>query len=419
MPLVDMKDMLNHAHHHGYAVGAFEVVSLDFLEGIINAAEQARAPVILNLAESHFERFNFSLLMPAVEAAAMQAQVPVAIHFDHGSCLESAVRGINLGCNGVLVDLSHLDFSENTRITKQVVEAAHACGVPVEGELGYVPGAEGEGAETFPGEFAYTSLAEARAYVERTGVDFLAVSIGTVHGKMKGKPKLDYSRLKQINEALKMPLVIHGGSGLSDDQCRRLITNGVAKINYYTALSDAAAKQLKDNARSAATNSYACLMKGVSNAVAAEVEHCMRLWGAAGRAAEVLAQCQPWSPVEHLIVYNVDKLGSVDVVAMMAEGRQVLSEIPGVRSVFAGEAVQTDATYRYTWLVRFCHPAVIDSYREHPAHVAFADNLFRPVAGKRISIDFQNVDATSNWRHVEGETRSRSTSPISVVQQRV
>lgn len=405
MPIVNMKDMLNHAYHHGYAVGAFEVVSLAFLDGIISAAEQARAPVILSLAESHFEHFDFELMMPAVEAAAIRAQVPVAIHFDHGTCLESAVRGINLGCNGVLVDLSHLDFSENTRITKQVVDMAHACGVPVEGELGYVPGSEGEGAETFPGELAYTSLAEARAYVERTGIDFLAVSVGTVHGKMKGKPKLDYSRLKQINEALKIPLVIHGGSGLSDDQCRRLIASGVTKINYYTALSDVVAKQLKGNARSGATHSYVCLMKGVNSAVAVEVERCMRLWGAAGRAAEVLTQCQAWNSVEHLIMYNIDTLATVDVDAMMSEGRQVLSAIPGVREVFAGEALQADAGYRYAWRVRFCHPAVIDSYRKHPAHVAFADNLFRPVAGSRISIDFQQGEMARAQPHFEPEAR--------------
>ncbi len=410
MALVNMKDMLQHAYHHGYAVGAFEVVSLDFLDGIISAAEQARAPVILSLAESHFEQFDFELIMPAVEAAAIRAQVPVAIHFDHGTCLDSAVNGINRGCNGVLVDLSHLDFMENTRITKQVVETAHACGVPVEGELGYVPGAEGEGAETFPGELAYTSLAEAKAYVERTGVDFLAISIGTVHGRMKGKPRLDYSRLKQINETLNMPLVVHGGSGLSDDQYRRLIANGITKINYYTGLSDVAEKQIRKNIKTNASTGYSGTIQNISHAIAVEVERCLRLWGAAGRAAEVIAQCQPWNPVEHLIVYNVEKLDAAGVEAMMAEGRRVLSAIPGVREVFTGEAIQTDASYRYTWLVRFCHPAVIDSYREHPAHVAFANNQFRPVAGNRISIDFQSIEAGSVQYHLEHEPRTHLMS---------
>jgi len=392
MPLVDMKDMLHHAYDNGYAVGAFDLVSLDFLEGITSAAERCRAPVILSLAESHFDYFDFELIMPAVEAAAQRATVPMAIHLDHGASMDSAVSAINLGCNGVMVDASHEPIPDNIRCTCAVVDMAHACGVPVEGELGYVPGVEGEDAERHPGEIAYTTAADARNYVEQTGVDFLAVSIGTVHGRMKGAPKLDLQRLKQINEALGIPLVIHGGTGLSDDQFRHLIASGVAKINYYTALSDAAAKQINENTRADASNGFTGLVKDIRTVVAAEAERCMRLWGSAGRAAEVLSHCHPWMPVEHLIIYNVKGIDETRVETIMAEGRRVLPAIPGVRGVFTGEAMQDDAKYRYTWLVRFCHPAVIDSYREHPDHVTFADKLFRPVAGERISIDYQIVD---------------------------
>ena len=392
MPLVDMKDMLQHAYRHGYAVGAFDLVSLDFLEGIMAAAERVRAPVILSLAESHFEYFDFELVMPAVEAAARRASVPVAIHLDHGGSLKSAMRAINLGCNGVMVDASHEPLSGNIQRTHAVVEMAHACGVPVEGELGYVPGIEGEDAELHPGEVSYTTPEEAKTYVEQTGVDFLAVSIGTVHGRMRGTPKLDFQRLEQINEALGIPLVIHGGTGLSDDQFRRLIANGVAKINYYTALSDVAAKQINENNRAGASSGFTALVKNIRTVVAAEAERCMCLWGGAGRADEVLSRCRPWMPVEHLIIYNVEGIDKVDAETMIAEGRRVLSTIPGVREVFTGAAVQDDAKYRYTWLVRFCHPAVIDSYRNHPDHVTFADTLFRPVAGERISIDYQAVD---------------------------
>jgi len=394
MPVVDMKDMLQHAYDHGYAVGAFDLVSLEFLEGIMSAAERARAPVILSLAESHFEYFDFELIMPAVEAAAKRASVPVAIHLDHGASHDSAIAAINFGCNGVMVDASHTDFDDNVRITKSVVETARACGVPVEGELGYVPGVEGEDAENHPGDVAYTMLAEAQAYVDQTGVDFLAVSVGTVHGRMKGKPRLDYQRLKQINESLAIPLVIHGGTGLSDDQFRRLIANGVAKINYYTALSDAAGICIRKNTKADQSNSYTGLMKDVPTAISNEVERCMRLWGSAGRAAEVLSRCRLWMPVEHLIVYNVEEIDQYRVEMIMAEGRRVLGAIPGVREVVTGQAIQENAKYRYTWIVRFCHPAVIDSYREHHDHVAFADNLFRPVAGSRISIDFQTIETT-------------------------
>jgi fructose-bisphosphate aldolase class II len=394
MPLVNMKDMLNHAYQHGYAVGAFDVVSLDFVTGIMEAAEASRSPVILSLAESHFDYFDFELLMPAVESAARRASVPVAIHLDHGHTLESAIRSINLGCNGVMVDASHRDFKENVAITRQVVEMARGCGVPVEGELGYVPGVEGEDAERHPGELAYTSVAEAEVFVERTGVDFLAVSIGTVHGRMKGQPKLNYNRLKQINESLGIPLVLHGGTGLSDDQYKRLISGGIAKINYYTALADAAGTQIKDNTKQGARG-YTGLVRCVGEAIKQEAERCMRLWGAAGRAAEVLTQCAPWTTVEHLIIYNTTLNDESEVEAMMAEGRRALSAIPGVREVFTGNAVQEEAGYRHSWLVRFCHPAVIDSYREHPDHVAFANRHFRPVAGDRISIDYRDAAATT------------------------
>jgi len=391
MALVNMRDMLDHAYRNGYAVGAFDLVSLDFLEGIMAAAERCRSPVILSLAESHFDHFDFELIMPAVEAAARRSTVPVAIHLDHGSSLTSAVRAINLGCSGVMVDASHEPLSDNIRSTRAVVDMAHACGVPVEGELGYVPGVEGEDAERHPGEVVYTTVTEARGYVEQTGVDFLAVSIGTVHGRMTGEPGLDYKRLEEINETLKMPLVIHGGTGLSDDQFRRLIRIGVAKINYYTALAHAAGTCIRNNASVDQRGGYTSLLKGTRDVIAAEVERCMRLWGSAERADQVLAQCAPWAPVEHVIIYNATGVTELETQAMMAEGKKVLSTIPGVREVITGHAVKEDAQYRYTWLVRFCHPAVIDSYRDHPTHVAFADSLFRPIAGGRISIDYQTA----------------------------
>lgn len=291
MALVHMADMLNHAYRHAYAVGAFGVVTLDFLEAIIRAAENYRAPVILNLAESHFDYYDFDLLAPAVVVAARRAKVPVAIHLDHGQSLESADRAIRCGFSGVMVDYSDRPFEDNLRLTREVVNLAHASGVTVEAELGYVPGGEGENAEKLSHEFEYTAHAEAKVFVARSGVDCLAVSIGTVHGRMKGAPKLDYARLAKINEAVRIPLVIHGGSGLSDEQFRKLIANGVAKINYYTALSDLAVRHIRDNP-SIGDNGYMALKRSVREAVRGEVERCIRLWGSGGRAAEVLEQCR-------------------------------------------------------------------------------------------------------------------------------
>lgn len=388
MPLVNMRDMLEHAYHGGYAVGGFDLVSLDFLEAIMAAAEARRSPVILSLAESHFEYYDFKLAMAAAELAAKRATVPVSIHLDHGASFESAVEAINAGCNGVMVDVSHEAFEGNVAMTRKIVDMAHACGVLVEGELGYVAGVEGEDAEKHPGEVVYTSVEEAKAYVEQTGVDFLAVSVGTVHGRMKGEPELDFERLQQINEALNMPLVIHGGTGLSDEQFSTLIENGVSKINYYTALADAAGSKMRRNIEADARCGYTGIVTGIQDAIRDEVERCMVNWGSVGKADEVLAVSEAWQPVHHVIIYNVDIDDDAQIKKMMSEGEKVLSKIPGVRRVITGKAVQKDAHYKFTWLIEFVHENVIDSYRDHPDHVAFADNLFRPVAGDRISIDF-------------------------------
>ena len=389
MPLVHMGDMLRHAYENRYAVGAFDVVSLDFISGVMAAAEEKRAPVIVSLAESHFAYFDFELLMAAVERSAERASVPVAIHLDHGESLETAVRAVNLGCTGVMVDASSLPLEDNIARTRAVVDVAHGCGVPVEGELGYVPGVEGEDAERHPGELVYTTVADAKRYAEATGVDFLAVSIGTVHGRMQGKPELDFQRLAEINQALSLPLVIHGGTGLSDQQFRSLIENGVTKINYYTALADAAGECIQTNARGPQSRGYTTLVRGAADAVQHKAGRCIDLWGSAGRADVLLAQCRPWRSVEHVIVFNTEGLEAAEVDAMMAEGRRVLGAIPGVRRVFTGHAVNSGAAYRHCWVVRFAERPVVESYRDHPDHQRFADSRFRPHAGERVSIDYQ------------------------------
>ena len=387
--LVDIGDLLRHARAQGFAVGAFDLVSLDFLQAILAGAERQRAPVILSLAESHFDFFNPQLLMPAVRCAAERARVPVALHLDHGHSLEAVIRGIRQGFNGVMVDASTQPFEDNIATTRAVVALAHACGIPVEGELGYVAGVEGEDAERHPGAVIPTSPDEAERYVRETGVDFLAVSIGTVHGRMRGTPHLDFERLAAIQARVDLPLVIHGGTGLDDGQFRRLIAHGVAKINYYTALAEAAGATIRARAGDPDNRSYTALTRDVREAIQAEVERCIELWGGRGRADEARAACRPWNEVEHVILFNAAAGTPADTAAMLAEGRRVLATVPGVREVITGTAMQEGDRYQYGWLIRFAHPEVIDHYRDHPTHVAFADTRFRPVAGDRLRIDFR------------------------------
>ena len=378
MPLINMKDMLSHAYRHEYAVGAFDILSLDFLEAIVQAAENRQAPVILSLAEPHFKYFDFELAMAASVAAARRARVPVAIHWDRGQSLDSAVRAINLGCNGLMLDASTLTLAANVAATRNVVEAAHGCGIPVEGMLGWARDAEPEAAEIHP--------QQARDYVAQTGVDFLAVA------PRRDAAPPDLKWLHAIDEALGVPLAIYSGAGWTDAQYHHLIARGVAKINCDSNLAEAAARRIHANARQDTRADYTQLLRDVRDAVRAEAEHVMTLFGAAGRAEEAAKTAHVWREVEHCIVYNTKNLSDSDLEQMLAQGRASLSTIPGVRRVFTGRALRQDAPYRYCWLVRFANPAVVASYRDHPTHVAFADTQFRPRAADRISIDFEALE---------------------------
>ncbi len=396
MALVDMKDMLHHAYENGYAVGAFDLVSLDFLEAVIEAAEHCRAPVILSIAEPHFAHYDFELMMPAVEAAAKRADVPVAIQLDHGSRIASVIQAIRLGCNGVMLDATDRSLPDNIKATREVVELAHACGIPVVGEVGYVAGQEGEGAEQHPGETALTVPSEAKVFVERTGVDFLAVSIGTVQGRARQRARLDFTRLKQIRKVVDVPLVIHGGSGLNEDQFRRLTAMGVAKINYFTALSDVAAETMRTRMKQDRHGSFTDLKKGVKEAIREEVERCLRLWGTAGRAAEVLARCRPQTAVETLWLFDFSGLGEDAGQALLEKARRVVCGVPGVRDAFVGDAIADGKGYRHVLRIRFASPAAAESFPDHPDWQAFRRKVLQPRLGENLSLTFRAAgNATS------------------------
>lgn len=341
----------------------------------MGAAEESRSAVILSIAEPHFEHYDMELMLAAVERAARRASVPVAIQLDHGSSLESAIQAINLGCNGVMVDLSSQPLPDNIRATREVVEMAHGCGVSVVGELGYVAGIEGEGAEIHPGESAYTSVAEARAYVERTGVDSLAVSIGTVQGRVKGRAKLDIRRLKELNQALGTPLEVHGGSGLSEEQFHKLTSNGVAKINYYTALSDVAAAAMRRQTKENPKGSFIDLKRTVKEEIGEEVQRCLRLWGSAGRAAEVLEQCGRWQPVDDLWLFEGETLSPRQMDLLLQEGCDLLATMPGISDCSIGGQPQSSSSqqYRFSWRIRF----VSEQARQHCSQNPAITDFFR------------------------------------------
>jgi fructose-bisphosphate aldolase, class II len=243
MALINMKDLLAHAKQHKYAVGAFNITNLDFIDHIMDAAVESNSPVIMQLAEVHFRYLNLEDIAPILINAAKNVSVPVCIHLDHGKSLKTMVRAIRAGFTSIMYDGSEYPLDENIRNTAEVVKIAHSVGVSVEGELGNV-GGEAVGVEAAiphdSSEEFYTKTEDATRFASESGLDTLAISIGNVHGLYKGEPNLDFDRLTAIRDAVGIPLVLHGGSGISDDDFRKAVSLGICKINFYTGISQAA-----------------------------------------------------------------------------------------------------------------------------------------------------------------------------------
>lgn len=244
--LVNLKSILSDADANRYAVGAFNVVNLESLQAILEAAEAERSPIILNVAEVHFKYVDLDLMAPVIRQTAEKASIPVAMHLDHGLHFETVVKAIRWGFTSVMFDGSRLPYEENVEQTREVSKMAHAAGLTVEGELGRIGGAEGENTASEVDSSMYTDPQQAVDFVRRTEVDALAVAIGTAHGLYKSEPRLDFARLAEIKKAVGIPLVLHGGSGISDDDFRRAVNNGISKINFYTQMSQSATRRIRE-----------------------------------------------------------------------------------------------------------------------------------------------------------------------------
>ena len=378
MPLVNTQHLLQHAYQHGYAVCAFDVVGLESLQAVMAGAEATSAPVIVSVAESHDQQFNPELLLPAVVAAARLSLVPVAIHLDRGRTLQSAIDAVRLGCNGVMVDYSHLGLTQNIASTREVVAMAQSTGIATEGALGRPANVDGQGPKV-------TEPDEAKRYCDETDVDALMVSIGTIVGGTAGAVKPDLDRLAQINRAVGRPLVMDDATARTDGEFQSLIDCGVAKINCSTTLDTAVVQAVQGGG----ATRFSDIQQVMRSVIQRQVERCCTIWGGAGRAEAALVACMLWREVEHLIIFNTAGLDEAESVAMIEQGRATLAAIPGVRRVVTGTAVKEGVGYRYSWLVRFASERVIETYRDHPAHLAYADHHFRPVAGERVSIDYR------------------------------
>lgn len=265
--LVNMNKVLYDAKKGHYAVGLFNAVNMELARGIIAAAEQTGSPVIMGTAEVLFpygplEEVSYYLL-----PMAKKAKVPVVIHLDHGLKKETCLKALELGFTSIMYDCSTDSYDDNVRKVKEMADIAHSFGATIEGELGHVGDNEGsaEGSSHLvdPSKF-FTDPKMAKDYVEKTGVDALAIAVGNAHGAYKLPPKLDFERIRTIAKTVDVPLVLHGGSGLTDNDFRQAIKDGISKVNIFTDINVAAVK--------AQLSQFTDMDKGIIDLIPAAVE---------------------------------------------------------------------------------------------------------------------------------------------------
>lgn len=280
MPLVNLRDLLQPANSGRYAVAAFDVLNAEMAYGVLKAAEDARSPLIFAYAEP------FENLMPMEPLCAMlidfakRASIPVALHLDHATNQPIIDRAIACGFTSIMIDASDKPFEENIARTKEIVAMCHPKNISVEAELGHVSGNEGMYEND---TYIYTDVEEAREFVKRTDIDALAVAIGSVHGVYKSTPVLNLERCEQIKQATDIPLVLHGGSGLSDDDFKNVIKAGINKVNIFTDLALQSLARL-DAADLSGETAFIDVEIAVADAVRAEAAKKIDLFGSAGKA---------------------------------------------------------------------------------------------------------------------------------------
>lgn len=282
MALVPMKELLAKAEEGKYAVGAFNANNMEIVQAIAIAAEKEQAPVIMQASQGAIKYAGLDYIIGMVRIAAENARVPIALHLDHGTSFEQVVRCIRGGFSSVMFDGSQLPLEENIAITKKVVEIARPINVSVEAELGKIGGTEDDISVK---ESLFTDPYEAEIFVRETGVDALAVAIGTAHGQYKGEPKLDFERLEKIRSLVNIPIVLHGSSGVPDESITKAISLGVRKVNIDTNIREAFVARLKQEMDKNPAEIDPRKLLGPAREAAVEIiREKIRLFGSSGKA---------------------------------------------------------------------------------------------------------------------------------------
>lgn len=284
MALVPVTDLLQRADREGYAVGAFNANNMEIVQAIIAAAEKEQAPVIMQASQGAIKYAGLEFITGMVKIAADAARVPVALHLDHGTDFDQVVKCIRSGFTSVMYDGSKLPLEENIAITNKVLEITRPIGVSVEAELGKIGGTEDD-IHVSDREAMYTDPEEARYFVEKTGVESLAIAIGTAHGQYKGEPQLDFARLEKIKKMVKIPIVLHGSSGVPDEAVRRAISLGVCKVNIDTNIREAFVWEMRRRIEADPTEIDPRKLLGPArDAAIAIIREKIRVFGSCGKA---------------------------------------------------------------------------------------------------------------------------------------
>ncbi|MBQ9911315.1 MAG: class II fructose-bisphosphate aldolase [Lachnospiraceae bacterium] len=282
--LVNMDQVLKDAKRNRYAVGLFNTVDLEFARGVLDAAEKLNAPVIIGTAEILFPYGPLEELSCFLLPMAKKAKVPVVVHLDHGLRYETCVKALELGFTSVMYDCSQESYDENVRRVREMADIAHSFGATIEGELGHVGDNEDAGMKR-PEDF-YTDPAIAHDYVEKTKVDALAIAVGNAHGAYKFPPKLDFERIRKIAETVNVPLVLHGGSGLTDDDFKTAIKEGISKVNIFTDINRAAL-MAAGKGYEEGKKGFTDIVPSVIDAISRETQKKILLFGSQGKGNEL------------------------------------------------------------------------------------------------------------------------------------
>ncbi len=281
MSLVKMSTLLADAKQNGYAVGSFSVANMEMVLGVIKAVEETKSPAILQIAEVRLNHSPLEIIGPLMVAAAKNSSVPVAVHFDHGKTTEKIKQALEIGFTSVMFDGSHLPFEENAEMTAKIKALASGYDADCEGEIGCVGGGE-DGSEDIA--INCTSPSQAAEFYEKSGVDALAVAIGNAHGNYKETPKLRFDILEKTASLVPVPLVLHGGTGISPDDFRKCISLGIHKINIATATFDSVEQSVRTLYNDGKINGYYDLQSAeVEGAYRNALKH-IEIFGCADKA---------------------------------------------------------------------------------------------------------------------------------------